>query len=95
MERFLSSEEIEPEWEETQGTGAIRWLLAETSSSEICLINTLDWFVVHTGEPVGEARAEGSLRWRLLECLVGCIPFLFRRHGCRGHIVTWYLVTVE
>lgn len=54
MERFISSEEIKSEWEETQGNGAIRWLLAGTRSSEICLINTLNWFVVHKGELVGE-----------------------------------------
>lgn len=59
MERFISSEEIESEWEETQGNGAIRWLLAGTRSSEICLINTLNWFVVHKGELVGEKPVQG------------------------------------
>lgn len=50
----MSNEEIKSEWEETQGNGAIHWLLAGTSSSEICLINTSNWFVVHKGELVGE-----------------------------------------
>lgn len=52
--RLISSEETKLEREEIQGKGAIRWLLAGTSSSEICLINTLNWFVVHKGELVGE-----------------------------------------
>lgn len=95
MERFISNEEIKSEWEETQGNGAIRWLLAGTSSSEICLINTLDWCVVRKGSWWERSLSRCSLPWHLLECLVGCIPFLFRRHGCRGHIVTWYLVVVE
>lgn len=49
----MSNEEIESEWEETQGNGAICWLLAGTSSSEICLINTKN-ICGTQGELVGE-----------------------------------------
>lgn len=42
-----------------------------------------------------EACTQSSLRWRLLECLVGCGPLAFRRHGCRGCLLTWYLGIVR
>ena len=52
------------EWEEMQGSGAIPWLPARTSSSVICLINTLQLVGgTHVGPVQGRA-------WR-----VACFPF--------------------
>lgn len=82
------------EWEETQGKGAIVWLLAGTSSSEICLINP-SGLVCGTGRgaSVGKGPHVGLLLCRSpLECLVGYISFSFRRHERGGLAMAWALL---
>nr|AAL86907.1 brain stress early protein [Mus musculus] len=69
------------------------WLEPAVQRSALKTLQTGVWYC--KGSWWERSLSRCSLPWHLLECLVGCIPFLFRRHGCRGHIVTWYLVIIE
>lgn len=83
------------EWEETQGNGAIVWLPAGTSSSEICLINTSELVCgTQRGAHAGKGLSVG-LASPLASLGVPCWVHFFliqearTQRTSRGLVATW------